>query len=120
MTANAKELSAIVGALQVDREAQALRDERIEKELSEMRKSAVSTNSNISKLTNILTRSISKSEHVESEVIDLKVMVNKITDRTTVLEIKGQERETKIKMLVLGAAAIVSAVSAWVVSLFKG
>jgi len=118
--ASESELHGIVGALQIDRATQAARDERIEKELTEMRKMAARSESNIAKLANMLTQFVSESKQVKSEVARIESTTDKLVDRMTIVEISGKERETKIKMLMFGAGAITTAVITWVITSFKG
>ena len=120
MSANESELQAIVGALQIDRTSQALRDERIEKELTEMRKSGANTEKNIAKMTNVLTRFMEKSQHLESDFLKMDKAQILVVDRLTLLEIKGQERDTKIMMIVAASAAAISGAIAWFVSKVGG
>ena len=121
------ELRDIIGALQMDRAIQAERDERlaerderIERELAAMRRSGALTEANIAKLTQIVTEFVTTAKHTQNDVSRIQTVVDSVVDRVTVQEIKGQERDTKIKILMFTAGAVASSVVAWVISAIKG
>lgn len=74
----------------------------------------------MSELTNALTEYSSELRHTSKDVDETNIDVKELTSRVTILEIKGQERDTKIRMMIGTSAAAISGVIAWIVSKYGG
>ena len=74
----------------------------------------------ISGLASSLGEYTAELRHTSKDVADISDDVKALTGRVTVIEIKGQERDTKIRMMVGACAAALSGAIAWFVSKVGG